>query len=116
MEFGTKVAGAKVVFVLGHSDCGAVKAACDGGVELGNLTALIAQIKPAVAAVEGFKPEERTSANNAFVEKAVTQNVLQTIADIRKNSPVLSELETSGTIKIVGGIYDLATGKVTVLK
>ena len=116
MEYATKLAGAKLVLVLGHSACGAVKAACDGGAELGNLTALLNKIKFAVEAVKDFKPEERTSANKDFVEKVIAQNVRQTMADIRKNSPVLSEMETSGSIKIVGGIYDLKTGKVTVLK
>jgi carbonic anhydrase len=115
MEFATKLAGAKLVFVLGHSACGAVKGACDGA-ELGNLTALLAKIRPAVDAVEGFKPEERNSANKEFVEKVVEQNVRQTMKDIRKDSPLLSEMEASGKIKIVGGIYDLHTGKVTLLK
>jgi carbonic anhydrase len=115
MEFATKLAGAKLVFVLGHSACGAVKGACDGA-KLGNLTALLAKIRPAVDAVQGFKPEERTSKNNEFVEKVIEQNVRQTMADIRKDSPVLAELESSGKIKIVGGIYDLHTGKVTLLK
>lgn len=116
MEFATKLAGAKLVFVLGHSECGAVKAACDGGAELGNLTGLLDKMKPAVEAVQGFKAEERSSKNKDFVEKVIEQNVRQTIADIRKNSPVLAEMETSGSIKIVGGVYDLNTGKVTILK
>ncbi len=115
MEFATKLEGAKLVFVLGHSACGAVKGACDEA-KLGNLTALLAKIRPAVDAVQGFKPEERTSKNKEFVEKVVEENVRQTITDIRKDSPVLAELETSGKIKIVGGIYDLHTGKVTLLK
>ena len=66
--------------------------------------------------MQGFKPEERTSKNKDFVEKVVEENVRQTMANIRKDSPVLGELETSGKIKIVGGIYDLYTGKVTLLK
>lgn len=115
MEFATKLAGAKLVFVLGHSACGAIKGACDKA-ELGNLTGLLAKIRPAVDAVEGFKPEQRNSANKEFVEKVVEQNVRQTIEDIRKDSPVLSEMKASGKIKIVGGIYDLNTGKVTLLK
>jgi len=115
MEFATKLAGAKLVFVFGHSACGAVKGACDGA-KLGNLTALLARIKPAVDAVPGFKPEERTSKNEEFVEKVIEQNVRQTMSDIHKDSPVLAELEASGKIKIVGGIYDLHTGKVTLLK
>jgi carbonic anhydrase len=115
MEFATKLAGAKLVFVLGHGACGAVKGACDEA-KLGNLTALLARIRPAVDAVQGFKPEERTSKNNEFVEKVTEQNVRQTMADIRKDSPVLAELESSGKIKIVGGIYDVHSGKVTLLK
>jgi carbonic anhydrase len=115
MEFATKLAGAKLVFVLGHTACGAVKGACDEA-KLGNLTALLAKIRPAVEAVQGFKPEERTSKNNEFVEKVTEQNVRQTMADIRKDSPVLAELEISGKIKIVGGTYDLHTGEVTLLK
>ena len=91
MEFATKLAGAKLVFVLGHTSCGAVKGACDGA-ELGNITALLANIQPAVQTVEGFKPEERNSANKEFVEKVIEQNVRQTIADIRKDSPVLAGL------------------------
>src|SRR4051812_12538426 len=98
MEFATKLAGAKLVFVLGHTACGAVKGACDGA-ELGNLTALLAKIKPAVDAVPGVKPEERNSKNKEFVEKVVEQNVRQTMEDIRKDSQVLSAMEASGKIK-----------------
>jgi carbonic anhydrase len=116
MEFAPQLTGAKLVFVLGHSACGAVKAPCEDAAPLGNLTALLGKIKPAVAAVEGFKPEERTSANNDFVQKVIVQNVQQTMADIRKDSPVQAAMEASGKVKIVGGIYDLHTGKITVLK
>ena len=77
---------------------------------------MLARIKPAVDAVPGFKPGECTSANKEFVEKVIEQNVRQTMAGIRKDSPVLAELEASGKIKIVGGIYDLHTGKVALLK
>ena len=115
MEFGTKLAGAKLVFVLGHSECGAVKGACDGA-ELGNLTGLLAKIKPAVNAVQGFKADERNSKNKKFVESVTEENVRQTIARIRKDSPILAELETTGQLKIVGGIYELHTGKITLLK
>ncbi len=114
MEFATKLAGAKLVLVLGHSGCGAVKGAI-ADAKLGNLTALLAKIRPAVKAVEGFKPDERNSANTEFVKKVTEQNVRQTVADIRKDSPVLADLERSGTIKIVGAIYDLESGKVTLL-
>jgi carbonic anhydrase len=115
MEFATKLAGAKLVVVLGHTSCGAIKGACDGA-ELGNLTALLAKIRPAVDAVKGFKPEQRTSANAEFVAKVTEQNVRQTVSDIRKDSPVLAGLERDGKIKIVGGVYDLKTGKVAFLK
>ena len=111
MEFATKLAGAKLVMVLGHTECGAIKGACDHA-ELGNLTALLAKIRPAVDAVQGYQPEERNSANKEFVTKVTEQNVKLTVKNIRKKSPVLAGLEESGSIKIVGAIYDLQTGKV----
>lgn len=114
MEFATKVAGAKLVMVLGHEGCGAVKGACDN-VKLGNLTALLKKIKPAVNSVEGYSEEERTSKNDKFVSAVVEQNVRQTVSDIRKRSKVLSNLETNGDILIVGAVYSLETGKVTLL-
>lgn len=115
MEFGTKLSGAKLVFVLGHTACGAVKGVCDGA-ELGKLTGLLSKIKPAMNAVQGYKPEERTSANTEFVEKVIEQNVRETIAHVRAESAILADLEKAGTIKIVGGIYDLKTGKVALIK
>ncbi len=115
MEFATKLAGTKLVFVLGHSSCGAVKGACDGA-KLGNLTVLLEKIQPAVDAVEGHEEKGRNSKNKEFVAAVVEQNVRQTVADIRKDSPVLAKMEKDGEIKIVGGVYDLHTGKVTLLK
>lgn len=114
MEFATKLAGAKVVMVLGHSRCGAVVGAINKA-ELGHLTALLAKIRPAAEAVEGFEPEERTAGNPEFVQATIEENVRQTVASIREQSPVLAGLEKSGDIKIVGGLYDLETGKVTLL-
>lgn len=114
MEFATKLAGAKVVMVLGHSRCGAVVGAINKA-ELGHLTALLAKIRPAAEAVEGFEPEERTAGNPEFVQATIEENVRQTVAGIREQSPVLAGLEKSGDIKIVGGLYDLETGKVTLL-
>lgn len=111
MEFASAVSGVKVILVLGHEACGAVKGACDQ-VKLGNLTALLNQIQPAVDSVEGHDGS-RTSKNSAFVNEVITKNVLTTLADIRKRSPVLSDLEKAGKVKIVGGVYSLETGKVT---
>ena len=113
MEFATKAAGSKLVMVLGHESCGAVKGACDD-VKLGNLTELLAKIKPAIDAVEGFE-EDRSSRNKDFVDAVIHQNVKQTVRDIRASSPVLAELEEAGQIKIVGAYYSLHTGKVTLV-
>jgi carbonic anhydrase len=112
MEFATKAAGAKLLMVLGHEACGAVKGAIEN-VKLGNLTELLEEIRPAVdqAPYEG----ERTSADSRFVDEVVRQNVMQTLADIRERSPVLRELEESGRIKMVGAYYGLGDGKVVLL-
>jgi len=114
IEFATKVAGAKLVLVLGHEACGAVKGACDG-VEMGNLTTLLDEIEPAVKAVGGFKDDQRNSKNKEFVEAVVEKNVRLTVADLRKRSPILAEMEQKGEIMIVGGLYSLHEGKVTLL-
>ena len=114
LEFATKVAGAKLVMVLGHEACGAVKGACDH-VKMGNLTTLLSEIEPAVNSVEGFEDEQKNSKNADFVEAVVEKNVRLTVADLRKRSEVLAELEKNGEIMIVGGIYDLHDGKVTIL-
>lgn len=114
MEFATRLAGAKLVMVLGHTECGAIKGACDGA-KLGNLTALLKKIRPAVKSVEGFEPEERTSQNAEFVAKVTEQNVRLTVEGIRKKSTVLSGMEKAGEVKIVGALYELQTGKVTLL-
>lgn len=113
MEFGCKVAGAKVILVLGHEHCGAVKAAIDD-VELGNITAMLSKIKPAVELVSDFQGE-KTSKNDAFVHKVCESNVKNTINQIRINSPILKEMEDNGEIKIVGAVYDLDDGEVTFL-
>lgn len=112
LEFATKVAGAKLVMVLGHDYCGAVEAAIDN-VELGNITTLLAKIRPAVEKAKiGFKGEAKSS-NPEFVDAVCRANVALVIEDIRANSPILKDLEAKGKIKIVGGIYDMHTGKVT---
>ena len=112
MEFGCKVAGAKVILVLGHEHCGAVKSAIDD-VKLGNITAMLSKIRPAVEKVtyEG----DRTSGNPEFVHQVCESNVKNTIEQIRQNSPILKEMEDSGQIKIVGAVYDMDTGEVTFL-
>lgn len=114
MEFATKIAGAKLILVLGHEACGAVKGACDGA-ELGNLTGLLKQVDPAINSVDGFEDETRNSKNHEFVNRVIEQNVRQTIADIRERSPLIAELEESGDLLLVGGVYSLHGGKVTLL-
>ena len=109
LEFACKAAGAKIVLVMGHTACGAIKGAIDN-VELGNLTGLLAKIKPAVKATT-FKGEP-SSKNAAFVDAVAQKNVELTIGDIRKQSAVLAELEAKGAIKIAGSMYNLQTGVV----
>jgi carbonic anhydrase len=109
MEFACAVSGAKLVLVLGHTACGAVKGAIDD-VVLGNLTGLLARIKPAVA---GTKFDgEKSSKNASYVDAVARTNVVLVLAEIRRRSPILEELEKKGSIKIVGAVYDLATGAV----
>ncbi|MBP2833350.1 carbonic anhydrase [Aquimarina sp. U1-2] len=112
MEFACKLAGTKLILVLGHTSCGAVKGACDDA-QLGNLTALLSKIKPAVAAVADPKDEAlRNSKNIKFVNDVATKNVHMTIDMIRKESEVLREMEDRGDILILGGMYDINDGKV----
>ncbi len=113
MEFASKLAGTKVVVVLGHTACGAVKGACDDA-KLGNLTTLISKLKPAVAAVDSpSDPSERTSKNIDFVNSVAEKNVYMTMDNIRSQSAVLKEMEDNGEIKIVGAMYDIKDGSVT---
>ena len=109
MEFACKVAGSKVVLVMGHTSCGAIKGVIDG-VELGNLTALLSKIRPAVEATR--YTGERSSKNYAFVDAVARENVVMTIANVRQRSPVLRDLESTGSIKIAGSMYNLETGVV----
>ncbi|MBT3742134.1 MULTISPECIES: carbonic anhydrase family protein [unclassified Polaribacter] len=113
MEFACKLAGTKVVLVLGHTACGAVKGACDNA-KLGNLSALLSKIKPAVEAVTNpIDTSLRNSSNIDFVNTVAEKNVHMTIDNIRAQSPVLKEMEDEGAIKIVGAMYDIKNGSVT---
>jgi carbonic anhydrase len=114
MEYSCKVAGSKLVLVLGHESCGAVKAACDG-VELGNITAMLDNIAPAAKLASEQVDGVADSSNKEFVAKTVENNVKLTIERIREKSPILAEMEKNGEIEIVGGVYSLHTGKVTIL-
>jgi carbonic anhydrase len=110
MEFGCKLAGTKLVVVLGHTSCGAIKGACDDA-KLGNLTGMLAKIKPAVNAVS--EPQDtslRNSSNTEFVDNVSAKNVQLTIDNILKDSTALAEMHHNGEIKIVGAMYDISTG------
>ena len=113
MEFACKLAGTKVIVVLGHTSCGAIKGACDDA-KLGNLTKMLEKIKPAVKAVsEPTDSSLRNSSNLEFVNNVADKNVLLTIDRIMDESPVLAEMQNKGEIKIVGAMYDINTGEVT---
>ncbi|MGZ8200105.1 MAG: carbonic anhydrase family protein [Methylosarcina sp.] len=110
MEFACKVAGSKIIVVLGHTRCGAVKGACDH-IEMGNLTALLSKLQPAVYE-EKTETENRNSDNEAFVEKVSVINVKRTVHAILERSPILKEMIQKGAIGIVGGTHDITTGTV----
>ena len=110
MEFATKMVGSKVIVVLGHTKCGAVKGACDS-LQMGNLTTLLNKIQPAVYE-EKTTEQNRTGKNMEFVENVATLNVMLTMERIRRESVIIRELEEAGQIKIIGGKYDVDTGAV----
>lgn len=112
MEFACKVSGSKLILVMGHEHCGAVKAAIDG-VKLGNITPMLTKIQPAVD--KTVYDGERTSKNQAFVHDVSINNVRNTINQIRIGSPILKEMEDKGEIKIVGALYDMDNGTVEFL-
>ena len=113
MEFACKLAGTKLIVVLGHTSCGAVKGACDNA-KMGNLTKLIEKITPAVNAVEEPKDKAlRNSGNLDFVDSVAKKNVQLTIDRIHSESPILSEMEQNGEIMIIGAMYDINNGEVT---
>ncbi len=110
MEFATKLAGTKVLMVLGHTHCGAVKGACDHA-ELGNLTQMLAKITPIVDEIEGDY-NVKGSKNADLVQRVAEINIVRSIEAIRQRSPVLREMEENGELKLVGGMYDINTGEV----
>jgi len=114
MEYGCNVSGAKLIVVMGHTECGAIKSAIEN-VKLGNITALLSKIKPAVDSSRSFTGE-KTSKNKDYFDTVCKKNVQLTIGSIRQRSKILKDMEQKGEIKIVGAIYDMATGKVTFME
>lgn len=110
MEFSCKVAGSKIIVVLGHTKCGAIQGACDH-IEMGNLTSLLAKIAPAIYDEKSVK-EDRSSKNPEFVQKVTEINVRRTVESIVQRSPILKEMLESGECGIIGGCHDLSTGEV----
>lgn len=114
MEFATAVAGSKIVVVLGHTECGAVKGACDH-VELGNLTHTLSNISPAVYAVRDIEGP-RTAANKDFVQAVAVENVEQTVRNVVERSPIMAGLVANGDLMVIGAMHDVMTGRVTFLE
>lgn len=111
MEFACRIAGSKIIVVLGHSKCGAIKGACDH-VEMGNLTALLDKIRPAVENETETK-ENRNSSNPTFVENVSAINVKRTVKAIKERSTILKEMIDSGEVGLIGGVHDITTGEVS---
>ncbi len=111
LEFACKVSGSKLIVVIGHEYCGAIKSAIDG-VQLGNITALLSKIKPAVQYIQDSLKTKGSSSDAAFVDLVCRENVVLAIQNIRKKSPVLREMEKKGEIKIIGSVYHMKSGKV----
>ena len=112
MEYACAVAGSKLIVVLGHTGCGAVKAACDG-VELGHITELLASIQPAVDKVQAATQSIPTSQDTDFVNATIEENVRLTMGRILEKSSILKDLQRGGAIDVVGGVYQLDSGEVT---
>lgn len=111
LEYACKVSGSKLIMILGHEYCGAIKSAIDN-VQLGNITKLLSKIRPAVEAASSSFEGEKSSKNPQFVEEVCHYNVDLAVEEIRKNSPILQEMEKKGEIRIIGGVYDMESGKV----
>lgn len=114
MEYACKLSGAKVILVLGHDHCGAVKGAI-ADVELGNLSTMLEKLKPAVNSFPGYEGE-KSSSNAEFVRMVAEKNVLINVARIRQQSPILQAMETAGEIKITGAMYEIETGQVNFIE
>ncbi len=114
LEFACKLAGSKLIVIMGHTSCGAVKGACDHA-KLGNLTAMLENINPALDKVKTADGEDRSSKNLDFVNKVAIENVHLTIARLKEDSPVLNEMIEKGEINVVGAMYDVKTGAVSFL-
>jgi len=113
LEFACKVVGSKLIMVLGHEDCGAIKAACDG-IEVGHITSLINNIKPAI--VKTKVVGNSTSENKKYINDVAKSNVHLTIRRIREKSSIINSLEKEGRIKIVGAYYNIDLGEVSLIK
>ncbi|MES2703857.1 MAG: carbonic anhydrase [Bacteroidota bacterium] len=111
LEYATAVAGSKLILVLGHTNCGAIKGACDR-VRMGHLSSLLEQIEPAMGMTKG-EFADRTSANNEYVAAVTRSNVKHSMDELMRRSSIVKELVDSGKVAIEGAIYDVATGKVT---
>lgn len=111
MEYACKVAGSKLIVVLGHTKCGAIEGACNN-IELGHITTLLNKVKPAIA-LETETKTDRNGSNRAFVNNVTRHNIALTVQQTKEQSPLLHEMEKAGEIKIIGGLYDLDTGVVT---
>ncbi len=114
LEFACKLAGSKVIVIMGHTSCGAVKGACDHA-QLGNLTQMLEKIQPAVKSVTTPEGTDRSSKNLDFVNKVAVKNVELTIEKLKADSPVLKEMYDNGEIDIVGAMYDVKSGSVSFL-
>jgi len=114
LEFACKIVGSKLVVVLGHTSCGAVRGACDH-VKLGKLTGLLDKIEPAILAIKTPAGTDRSSNNLDFVDKVALKNVELTIENIKSQSEILRKMYTSGEIMIEGAMYDIGTGVVRFL-
>ena len=111
MEFACKIAGSKLIVVLGHTNCGAIIGACNN-IVLGNITGLLQKIKPAIEQETETKTD-RTEKNETFLRNVTVNNVFITVNKVKEQSPILREMVETGQIKIIGGLYDVDTGNVT---